>query len=270
MMRALLILAFCLPLYGQMGHASSHIRGRFGSGTISSGTDKQVAFYDGSGTILAGATGLLWTKGTGTFLMNGAGSVGIGPSNTSPTGTVHVYDARPTTGVTTQTIRAGAGQGATNLQDWQNNAGGNLFSVTPNGMLLGPSGDNLRLRADAGRTIILQSNNGAAQAEILTNGSVRTAASLLGGLAAATASASIVALPAGNVVHITGTTSIDTINTCDAANQGRHVVLIFDGILTVNDASNLRIAGAFTTTADDTLSLMCDGTNWYEIARSVN
>lgn len=84
------------------------------------------------------------------------------------------------------------------------------------------------------------------------------------------ASAAIITLGQGNVFLVTGTTNIDTINTCDAANSGRTVVLIFAGILTVGDASNLRLNGAFVTTADDTLTLVCKTTTWYELARSVN
>lgn len=48
------------------------------------------------------------------YLLN-SGSTGIGPSNTSPTGTLHVYDATPTTGVTTLTVRAGEAQSTTDL-----------------------------------------------------------------------------------------------------------------------------------------------------------
>ena len=60
-------------------------------------------------------------------------SVGIGPSNTSPTGTLHVYDATPTTGVTTLTVRAGAGQSSTNLLELKNAAGTTNFSVQSGG-----------------------------------------------------------------------------------------------------------------------------------------
>ena len=84
------------------------------------------------------------------------------------------------------------------------------------------------------------------------------------------ASAATTALSAGNLFRITGSTGITTLNPCDTNNNGRQVVLIFDGALTVTDGSNLKLAGNFTTTADDTLTLACDGSNWYEVARSVN
>lgn len=82
------------------------------------------------------------------------------------------------------------------------------------------------------------------------------------------ASASTVTLPGGQVVEITGTSNISTITA--ANNAGRRVSLVFRDVLTVNDGSNLRLAGNFTTSADDTLSLVCDGTNWYETSRSAN
>lgn len=83
------------------------------------------------------------------------------------------------------------------------------------------------------------------------------------------ASASSISIPtAHDVVTITGTTNIDTISL--EGHSGHVVTLIFGGALTVNDGSNLKLAGNFVTTADDTLMLACDGTNWYEVSRSAN
>ena len=33
---------------------------------------------------------------------------------------------------------------------------------------------------------------------------------------------------------------------------------------------NLKLAGNFVTTADDVITMTGDGTNWYEVSRSVN
>jgi hypothetical protein len=86
---------------------------------------------------------------------------------------------------------------------------------------------------------------------------------------ATVASASTIAIPIGQaVVSITGTTNIATITA--TGHSGARVTLVFAGALTVTDGSNLRLAGNFTSTADDTLTLVCDGTTWYEVARSVN
>jgi hypothetical protein len=84
------------------------------------------------------------------------------------------------------------------------------------------------------------------------------------------ASATTMTLGSGNVFHVTGTTTITTLNTCNATNSGRAVTLIFNGIATLTDGSNLKLANSFTSSADDTISLSCDGTNWYETSRSVN
>lgn len=85
------------------------------------------------------------------------------------------------------------------------------------------------------------------------------------------ASASSIALPTGfDVVQISGTTGITSIAS-GSAWKGKRVTLYFQGALTVTDGSNLTLAGNFTTTAGDTLTLVCyDGTNWAEESRSVN
>jgi hypothetical protein len=86
------------------------------------------------------------------------------------------------------------------------------------------------------------------------------------------ASAATIALPAtADFFDLTGTTSITSIT---ASWVGRRVTLRFpSGALTLTDGSNLKLAGNLTSaaTADqDTISLICDGTNWFETGRSVN
>lgn len=70
-----------------------------------------------------------------------------------------------------------------------------------------------------------------------------------------------------DLVNVTGTTGITSIT---ATKAGHVCVFKFAGALTVTDGSNLKLNGDFPTSADDTLTLTCDGTNWSEIARSVN
>jgi len=82
------------------------------------------------------------------------------------------------------------------------------------------------------------------------------------------ASATTLTIPTGgDVFTISGTTNIEQI---PASRAGRRITLIFQGVLTVVDGSNLKIAGNFTTTADDCLTLVSDGTNWIETSRSAN
>lgn len=83
------------------------------------------------------------------------------------------------------------------------------------------------------------------------------------------ASASSIDLPYDtDTVFISGTTNITSINASGHTN--RTVTLIFQGILTFTDGSNLKIAGNFVTSADDSIKLFCDGTSFYEVARSAN
>lgn len=70
----------------------------------------------------------------------------------------------------------------------------------------------------------------------------------------------------GDVATITGTTNITSI----AARTPSRITLIFEDVLTVTDGSNLNLNGNFTTTAGDTLTLVSDGTDWFETGRSVN
>lgn len=82
------------------------------------------------------------------------------------------------------------------------------------------------------------------------------------------ASAATVAIPVvGDIFGIFGNTTITNISNPQA---GRRVSLIFSSVLTVTDGGNLKLNGNFVTTADDTLTLVGDGANWYETGRSVN
>lgn len=88
------------------------------------------------------------------------------------------------------------------------------------------------------------------------------------GVSLSVASAGTITLnPSGEFFIITGTTNITSVT---ASWPGRRVVLRFADILTFTDGSNLKLAGNFVTTADDTIALVCDGTNWIEESRSVN
>jgi len=71
-------------------------------------------------------------------------------------------------------------------------------------------------------------------------------------------------------VVVTGNTNITT-GANDASQwTGKTVVLQFTGTPTVTDGGNLKLSANFVATADDTLTLWSDGTNFYEVARSNN
>jgi len=73
-----------------------------------------------------------------------------------------------------------------------------------------------------------------------------------------------------DVFTITGIAVINSIPV--AGHSGHRVTLIFTGACLVTNGSTLLLAGGanFTTTSNDTLTLVCDGVAWYETSRSIN
>jgi hypothetical protein len=78
----------------------------------------------------------------------------------------------------------------------------------------------------------------------------------------------------GNYFDITGTTTINTISGTGWS-AGSIITMQFDSTPTVTHAAGgsgqmfLTGAGNFSATAGDTLTLICEGTAWREIARAV-
>jgi len=85
----------------------------------------------------------------------------------------------------------------------------------------------------------------------------------------AVASAATITLPTeSDVIRISGTTNITTINT--NGHTGHQVTLLFDSALTVVRGSTIYAASNFVTTQFDTITFVCDGNYWFEVSRSVN
>lgn len=82
------------------------------------------------------------------------------------------------------------------------------------------------------------------------------------------ASATELVLGDGTFFTVTGTNNITSIAAASSL-QGRLVVLKFAEALNFTKGNNLKLASTMSTTANDTITLICDGTDWYEIARSV-
>ncbi len=89
-----------------------------------------------------------------------------------------------------------------------------------------------------------------------------------GGLATVASAAAFPLAGPNGVISVSGTTNITSITGGNWA--GRIITLIFQGVLTFTDGSNLKLAGNFVTTANDTITLRGDGTDWYEMSRSAN
>lgn len=126
--------------------------------------------------------------------------------------------------------------------------------------------------ASSGCTIANNDMTGATNTYTLSTGTGHVIQNNTPGVVPTTTAAATTTLPRYATVHtISGNTGITSI-TADTA--GRVVTLIFSGTPTVTDGSNLKLAGNFvaagTTNDVDTLTLVSDGTNWIEIARSAN
>lgn len=82
------------------------------------------------------------------------------------------------------------------------------------------------------------------------------------------ASASTINLPPNaGLVTVSGTTNITNVGIWPA---GTRMTLVFTGILTFTDGGNLALNSNFVSSANDTISLISDGTNWLETGRSAN
>ncbi len=83
------------------------------------------------------------------------------------------------------------------------------------------------------------------------------------------ASAATIILPTDHaVVTVTGAAAVTTI--VPNGHSGRIVTLLLAAGVTITDGANLNVAGNFVATANDTITLACDGINWNEVARSLN
>lgn len=83
------------------------------------------------------------------------------------------------------------------------------------------------------------------------------------------AAASSISLPYDSaVVSISGSANITSINA--SGHQNTTKTLIFLSTPTVVNGGNLKLGANFVATANDTLVLTCDGTNWYKVSGSAN
>jgi len=79
-----------------------------------------------------------------------------------------------------------------------------------------------------------------------------------------------------NVTTVTGDAGGNTLATITGGQSGQILTLIFvDGLVTITDdgsgaANTVNLSSAFTSTAGDVLTLVFDGTSWFETQRSNN
>jgi hypothetical protein len=78
------------------------------------------------------------------------------------------------------------------------------------------------------------------------------------------------ATPTREIIKVSG---VATITSITAGEAGQQVTVIFTGTAAsvgLTDGSNLKIAGNLVYKPNDTITLVCDGTDWFETARSLN
>lgn len=244
---------------------------------VSGCTVNSIVYIDGSGNLACGgAPAPLYSGGTVT-ISNGAAAASplVVMDNVTPVLTVADGGAM----TLTQPITLPGGTAASPaLRMGSSNTG--IYEFTP-GHITFTTGGAARFNVEGSELVsTVPYSMGASvntqdtylnrhSAGVWRAGTSATAINYLIGGGAAVASATALPVPTGNVFHVTGTTTITSITSTNFAN-GAVITLIFDGILTFTDGSNLKLAGNFVTTADDTITLVYDGSNWYEVARSVN
>lgn len=79
------------------------------------------------------------------------------------------------------------------------------------------------------------------------------------------ASATALPQPTCDIHTITGTTTITSITATNFP-VGKMVTFITSGSVTINDGNNISLTGNLSMTANDTLTLIYDGTNFSQIA----
>jgi len=75
----------------------------------------------------------------------------------------------------------------------------------------------------------------------------------------------------GGNVFVTANTVATSITTFTNGTDGQVIFIVFgDANTTVDELTNIKLSAAFTSTADDTMTLVFVGGDWYEVSRSVN
>lgn len=203
------------------------------------------------------------TNDTNPFIVFGNNPANISIRNITSRNVVSSTDA---TAVATAGVYCGvaATQKVTNLivDNWTDILGTTTHTIYATRAELKNIDGNVTIYGSSTSPIQLQNIGGT-----VTDGSYK-ASKINGGFVSvwnevASPAAGELTLPDGDVFYITGTNNITSIAAASST-ISRKVTLIFAGILTITDGSNLKMNGNFTTSADDTIGLVCDGTNWYE------
>lgn len=237
---------------------------------------KTFTFPDASATVLTtnaavtvaqGGTGVGTFTSNGVLYGNGTGAILVtaqGAANTVLTANAGApsFSATPQIGV------AKIGTGLGNFAEFSYNTqfGGLGYA------LLQDSSGAVYLNAASGQVINIRNNNS-------TLGTISgttlqwTAAAVAEEHSTTTLAAAAASFSAAsrNIITLTGDAGGNTITSITGGTEGQRIIIVFtDALVTLSDASTLKLNGGFTSSADDTITLVYTGTNWFEVARSVN
>ncbi|MEI7741506.1 MAG: hypothetical protein WCJ29_03295 [bacterium] len=240
------------------------------------GTTSTAFTFEGAGAVYSNTSSTLTLDSTGT------GTVNLGVSDHNKT--IHIGDAGATSKLITLgstasasalTLQAGSGNMALNSLGTLTLDAAGVLELNSSGGAISIGNDavaqNINIGTAAARTITI----GSTAATLLLNAgasNISLTGSLVQQNGTPVASTASMTLGSGNVFVISGTADITSITT-SAPEAGKTVTLIFSGtfgVAGVVDGGNLKLASTLAYTPDDTLTLVSDGTNWYEVARSVN
>lgn len=108
-------------------------------------------------------------------------------------------------------------------------------------------------------------------------GNLTTASKVSNTMVSTTLSAAATTLAeTNNFIKVTGDAGANTLSTITGGLSGQTLTLLFvDALVTITDtaaatANTVDLSAAFTSTANDTLTLIFDGNKWFEISRSAN
>ena len=244
---------------GGAGGAATYTAGVGGvaTGTGTGGVGGTTNVTSANGGASAGASGTAGAGGAITIVAGNGGATNGGTGAAG--GAVNINGGDATGGATDGAVNVGTGATTSAV-----GIGATGITTTNNGALTCTQ----TLTANGNSTI------GDAEADTATVNAITDFVSIARETTGANvASGTAITLGNdGNLFTVTGTT---TVTTTVAKPAGTRVCIIFSGTLTFTDddtpgADKMRLAGNFSTTANDTICMVSDGTNWFEISRSVN
>ena len=216
--------------------------------------------------------------GSGTLTMAGSINTGVGGGSITTAG----YGAT-TGGSINLSSNAGGYGGSLNMSASVSNGGGNIDTHSGGGSInTSNGGGDITTNGNGSIGLGTTANRITLVGTTASNGKTATFPNVTGTVVVASVipttlgSGATTLAVASIVVKLTGDAGGNTIGTITGGISGMSLVIIFvDALVTITDtdaptANTVNLSAAFTSSANDTLSLVYDGNKWFETARSVN